>query len=252
MRCAFCQNGDISTDKDNGIPTSPEQLAAMAWLLRMEGCHNINWVGGEPTIHLHTICSALRFLATEEPSIILIRQVLGTKSDFIPLMPLDQKAGQYRGKFNAPILWNSNFFISEKGMNLLYPIVDIWLPDFKFGPGKCAIRLSRTPWYWETITSNLLKLKEWGEELTIRHLVMPEHVDCCTRPILEWLAEHLPGTPVNIMDQYRPDNFCEPHSEKYNPKYRELSRRPYPSEMEKAYQIADSLGLPYKAISELR
>jgi putative pyruvate formate lyase activating enzyme len=45
MRCAFCQNGDISTDKDNGEETDPRTLAAMAWTLRREGCHNINWVG---------------------------------------------------------------------------------------------------------------------------------------------------------------------------------------------------------------
>src|SRR6516165_9459926 len=52
MRCAFCQNGDISTDKDNGEETDPRTLAAMAWTLRREGCHNINWVGGEVVIHL--------------------------------------------------------------------------------------------------------------------------------------------------------------------------------------------------------
>jgi putative pyruvate formate lyase activating enzyme len=44
MRCAFCQNGDISTDKDNGEETDPRTLAAIAWTLRREGCHNINWV----------------------------------------------------------------------------------------------------------------------------------------------------------------------------------------------------------------
>ena len=32
MRCAFCQNGDISTDKDNGEETDPRTLAAMAWM----------------------------------------------------------------------------------------------------------------------------------------------------------------------------------------------------------------------------
>jgi putative pyruvate formate lyase activating enzyme len=37
MRCAFCQNGDISTDKDNGVETDPRTLAAMAWTLRREG-----------------------------------------------------------------------------------------------------------------------------------------------------------------------------------------------------------------------
>jgi putative pyruvate formate lyase activating enzyme len=35
------------TDKDNGEETDPHTLAARTWTLRREGCHNINWVGGE-------------------------------------------------------------------------------------------------------------------------------------------------------------------------------------------------------------
>jgi putative pyruvate formate lyase activating enzyme len=54
-RCAFCQNGDISTDKDNGQEVDARTLAAMAWMLRREDCHNINWVGGEVVIHLHQV-----------------------------------------------------------------------------------------------------------------------------------------------------------------------------------------------------
>ena len=62
MRCAFCQNGDISTDKDNGEEVDARTLAAMAWVLRREGCHNINWVGGEVVIHLHAIVDAIALL----------------------------------------------------------------------------------------------------------------------------------------------------------------------------------------------
>jgi putative pyruvate formate lyase activating enzyme len=62
MRCSFCQNGDISTDKSNGILITPDLLALMIWQLRMEGCHNTNWVGGDPTIHLYTIVQAISVL----------------------------------------------------------------------------------------------------------------------------------------------------------------------------------------------
>src|SRR5262245_29483975 len=65
MRCTFCQNGDISTDKDNGDETDARTLAAMAWTLRREGCHNINWVGGEVVIHLHTIVDAIALLGRD-------------------------------------------------------------------------------------------------------------------------------------------------------------------------------------------
>jgi putative pyruvate formate lyase activating enzyme len=38
----------------------------------------------------------------------------------------------------------------------------------------------------------------------IRHLLMPGHVDCCTRPVLEWLSSHLPEALINLMTGYKP------------------------------------------------
>ncbi len=105
------------------------------------------------------------------------------------------------------MLWNSNSFMSMPAMKILALLVDVWLPDLKFGPGKCAVTFSKTPWYWDTVTGNLKMIYDWGEDFTICHLVMPRHVKCCARPILEWLAETMPDVPVNIMDQYAPDNF---------------------------------------------
>jgi putative pyruvate formate lyase activating enzyme len=82
MRCAFCQNGDISTDKDNGEETDPRTLAAMAWTLRREGCHNINWVGGEVVIHLHAIVDAIALLGRDfTPTQAELRRARRTKAD---------------------------------------------------------------------------------------------------------------------------------------------------------------------------
>jgi putative pyruvate formate lyase activating enzyme len=249
MRCAFCQNGDISTDKDNGIVVSPRTLATMAWLLRMEGCHNVNWVGGEVTIHLHTIVEAISLLADLHPQDQDLRAALPVKSDYFARFRYDPGKATYRGAFNAPMLWNSNFFMSVPTMKILRVLMDVWLPDLKFGPGKCAIALSRTPWYWETVTDNIKMIYEWGEDFTIRHLVMPNHVECCTRPVLEWIAENMPDVPVNVMDQYHPDNFCDPRSAKYNPKYEELSRRPTSQEILRAFAYARELGLQFESLS---
>ena len=110
-----------------------------------------------------------------------------------------------RRLFNSPQLWNSNFFMSKESMLILRSIIDIWLPDFKFGPGKCAFDLSKTPWYWETVTWNLVH--DWNEDFVIRHLIMPNHVECCTKPILDWIAKNMPEIPINIMDQYYSDNY---------------------------------------------
>ena len=195
MRCSFCQNGDISTDKDNGIPITPSALALMAWQLRMEGCHNVNWVGGEPTIHLHTIVEAINLLDSfTNPDPRQLNYIQSVKSDrsYLDSWRLNAEHAFYQGQFNCPQLWNSNFFMSQEALNILRNIMDVWLPDFKFGPGNCALDISRTPWYWETVTKNIKLVHEWGENMVIRHLIMPNHIECCTRPVLEWIAKNMP------------------------------------------------------------
>ncbi|HXF86978.1 MAG TPA: radical SAM protein [Xanthobacteraceae bacterium] len=247
MRCAFCQNGDISTDKDNGEEVDAQVLAAMAWMLRREGCHNINWVGGEVIIHLHEIVAAIALLGRNYvPSRQALARARRCKADGFYIFGDFPEQATYAGAFNAPILWNSNFFITPDAMKILRLLVDVWLPDFKFGPGRCAITLAKTPWYWETVTHNLTLLEQWSEDLTIRHLVMPNHVECCTYPVLEWIAGNLPRAPVNVMAQFRPDNFCDPGNRKYRDKYAEISRRPTTIELEQAWRRARELGLNFE------
>ena len=84
-------------------------------------------------------------------------------------------------------------------MKILRILTDVWLPDFKFGPGRCAMTLAKTPRYWETVTHNIALLDQWGEDFSIRHLVMPNHVECCTYPVLDWIAQRFPAAPVNVM-----------------------------------------------------
>ncbi|MFL6459272.1 MAG: hypothetical protein ACJ71G_20160 [Nitrososphaeraceae archaeon] len=151
--------------------------------------------------------------------------------------------------FNSPQLWNSNFFMSEETMCVLHSLMDAWLPDFKFGPGKCALDLSRTPWYWETITRNLKLIHEWGEDFIIRHLIMPNHVECCTKPVLDWIARNMPEVPINITDQYYPDNLCDPSSSKYRERYSEIARSPTKEEIITSYQYAKELGLNFETLS---
>src|SRR5919197_877511 len=261
MRCSFCQNGDISTDKNNGIPITPNLLALMIWQLRMEGCHNTNWVGGDPTIHLHTIVQAINMLDSfPMPNINLKNQEdLGyierikadnNFSNYFSAWKMNSEYAFYQKQlFNSPQLWNSNFFMSNETMHILRSIMDAWLPDFKFGPGKCALDLSRTPWYWETITRNLKLIHEWREDFVIRHLIMPNHVECCTKPVLEWIARNMPEATINIMDQYYPDNLCDPSSPKYRERYSEIARSPTKEEIVRSYQYAKDLGLNFEALS---
>jgi putative pyruvate formate lyase activating enzyme len=262
MRCSFCQNGDISTDKDNGIPITPNLLALMIWQLRMEGCHNTNWVGGDPTIHLHTIVQAISMLDSfKMPNIDKKKEgdlnyIEAIKTDnrnynnYFSTWKMNSEYAFYQKRlFNSPQLWNSNFFMSKETMCILRSLMDAWLPDFKFGPGKCALHLSRTPWYWDTVTNNLRLIYEWGEDFVIRHLIMPNHVECCTKPVLEWIARNMPEVPINIMDQYHPDNLCDPISPKYREHYSEIARSPSEEEIIRSYQYAKDLGLNFETLS---
>jgi len=241
-----CQNSDISHDKDNGVVFSPQRLAWAMWQLRMEGCHNINLVGGEPTIHLHTIVQAidmLRFFKEADA------EAWSVKADAYVPYRLDVRNASYGGEFNTPILWNSNMYMSLESMKILRELVDIWLPDFKFGNNKCAIRLSRTPWYFETVSENHRLIYSWGEDIIIRHLIMPGHLECCTKPVLKWIAENMPETPVNIMDQYHPDAYCNPDDPRFDRRYADMARYPARDEILEAYRYAERLGLNFEEIT---
>ena len=52
---------------------------------------------------------------------------------------------------------------------------------------------------------NHLEAKKHGE-LIIRILVLPNHLECCAKPIVDWIAKNLGSeTRVNLMFQYRPE-----------------------------------------------
>jgi putative pyruvate formate lyase activating enzyme len=210
FKCAFCQNHDISqVEARSGEKLTPQELATIQAYLRRRGARNINHVGGEPTPHLPFILDSLRYLDV-----------------------------------NVPQLWNSNMYMSLDSMSLLEDIIDIWLPDLKYGNNNCAWRLSKVRNYWEIATRNIKRAHEAGD-IIIRHLVMPNHIECCTRPVLEWIAKNAPRALVNIMDQYRPEHLVA----RYPKMYPDIARRPTQSEMREAYRIAKELGIVFEPIS---
>ncbi len=199
--CIFCQNWTIARQREKGTPVTGKELAEMAKKRRvLEKSRNINLVGGEPTPNLHTILDML--------------------------IHLDE---------NVPVVWNSNMYMSAETMRLLNGVVDVYLADFKYGNDECAWRLSKVKNYFEVVARNHLRGKEHAE-LLIRHLVLPNHVECCTKPVVEWIAERL-GNDVrlNIMAQYRPEfeAYKEP----------EIMRGVSSSEMQRASEIAKENGL---------
>jgi len=89
-------------------------------------------------IHLHNIVEAVHIMSRFNAS---MRHTMQGKSND----GVSYSHAYYAGEFNVPQLWNSNFFISKEAMNILRCIIDVWLPDLKFGSDRCALLLARTP-----------------------------------------------------------------------------------------------------------
>ncbi|MEB3845379.1 MAG: radical SAM protein [Desulfurococcales archaeon] len=210
--CVYCQNYDISqVYPRGGRRVGEEELAYIQDALARHGARNINHVGGDPTPSMHTIIGSLRYVRS-----------------------------------NIPQLWNSNMYLSSEAMEILSHLVDIWLPDFKYGNDRCAFKLSAVPHYWKVVTRNLKHAAAHGD-MIIRHLVLPGHLDCCTRPVLEFIAEELPRDRilVNIMDQYTPMHLVARHPYRW----REIARRPSREEIVEARRLATELGLLWEPVS---
>ncbi|UCF08908.1 MAG: radical SAM protein, partial [Thermoplasmata archaeon] len=152
FNCAFCQNWDISQNPKSGDIKSPGRVAEIIER-RADSARNVNWVGGDPTSNLPFILEALT-----ECSV------------------------------NIPQVWNSNMYLTEESMSLLDGVIDLYLTDFKYGNSRCAKRLSNVKDYWDIITRNHAIARAQCE-MIIRHLVLPGHFECCSKPA------HPPGSP---------------------------------------------------------
>ncbi|MGQ4832956.1 MAG: radical SAM protein [Candidatus Asgardarchaeia archaeon] len=209
FKCAFCQNYDISQFPENGVVVSARELASLANNLKDKGARNINYVGGDPIPNIHVILESMKY--------------------------------QNR---NVAQLWNSNLYHTVDSLDLLLDVIDIWLPDFKYGNNECGKRISKVYNYFDVVSRNHKIIYDYGGEIIIRHLVLPNHLECCTFPILEWISKNIPNVLVNIMDQYRP-MWEVPGNEKY----KDINRRPSSEEMKQAYEYADKLGIVWEPVS---
>ena len=213
LRCVFCQNWEIS-HLGRGAETSIEELADMMLALQSKGCHNINVV--TPTHYSPHILKAL-----------------------------DVAAGQ---GLRLPIVYNTSGWERLEILALLDGVIDIYLPDLKYGDGEMAATYSAgAATYPAVAKAAILEMhRQVGvahpadggliqRGLMIRHLVMPNEVSG-SEPIMAWIAEHLPkDTYVNIMAQYSPAHQA------YD--YPEISRRINREEYEQVVEQAEALGL---------
>ncbi len=199
--CQYCQNWKISQKSSGYREIHPRMLSDI--IRKREGdSRNVNWVGGEPTPHTLSILETLRISDT-----------------------------------GLPQIWNSNFYMGRTTMAMLDGIIDMYLSDFKYGNNTCAKTFSKIDDYFEIVARNHLLAVEQAE-LTVRHLVLPDHVECCTKPVLKWISDNIrTNCMVNVMDQYHPSYKSK--------EYLNLKRGVDKKEIHEALNYAETLNLFY-------
>lgn len=168
FRCKFCIQAPHCFDPALGELVEAPSFAAVLEEAVRQGARSIMLLGGEPSLHIHTILD----VAAEAG------------------MPL-------------PLVLKSNMYMTPPMLDLLEGVITLYLADFKFGNDGCAQRLAGMERYVEVVTRNMM-LARSQSDLMVRHLLMPGHVDCCFVPVARWVAEHMPEARFHLMTGYVP------------------------------------------------
>lgn len=212
LRCLFCQNYPIS-HLGNGNQISPSQLSQMMLSLQKRGCHNINLV--TPTHFTPQVLSGL-FLAIKKG-------------------------------LNIPLVYNCGGYERVETLRLLEGIVDIYMPDMKYGEEEKSKKFSSASDYFEVAKKAIKEMyRQVGDlelngkgiaqrGLLVRHLILPNR-GAGTRKVFSFLREEISArTYLSIMSQYFPAYKAQ--------EFRELNRKVTREEYEEALHIASELGL---------
>lgn len=212
LHCRFCQNCEISQNGE-GDEVSVSDLAEMMLHLQKGGCHNINLVS--PSHFVPQFLEAL-----------LVAKGMGLE---------------------IPIVYNTGGYDSLETLDILDGVVDIYMPDIKFGDDETGRKYSNAPGYFTVAKQAVKKMHGQVGDLVIdqrgiavrgllvRHLVLPENL-AHTEKVMEFLAGEISvNTYVNVMAQYYPVHKAFD--------YPELNRRITGKEYREAIKAAKQAGL---------
>ncbi|KAA5607005.1 radical SAM protein [Roseospira marina] len=181
MRCAYCENADVSM-QGAGEAMDAQALAEAMLSLQAQGCHNINLVGPS-----HVVPQILEAL------------VIATG----------------RG-LTLPLVFNSGGYDRAETVGLLDGVVDIYTPDIKYGDDMAARRYSKVRDY---VAVNREALAEMVRQVgplrcgadglayrgvLIRHLLLPRDIGNVTRALDAVRDLAGAGMTVSLLDTYHP------------------------------------------------
>ena len=188
LKCIYCQNYQIS-HQASGERLESEGLAGIMMMLQEKGCHNIEPV--TPTPQLPQIMEAL----------LMARR---------------------RG-LHLPLVYNCSGYENPEVLKLVDGMVDIYLPDFKYGLEDDAIVLSGARDYPQHALESIKEMvRQVGDALEmedgiakkgllIRHLVLPGHIENSLE-VFRLIKKHISvSVPLSIMSQYTPMPSVKDH-----------------------------------------
>jgi putative pyruvate formate lyase activating enzyme len=227
LRCRFCQNLQISrwrtADGIDDVETvSIERLSEIFFELKSLGASNVNFVS--PTPYVPQIRDA----------------VIRAKNH----------------GFNLPFVYNTHGYDSPETVDSLAGLIDIYLPDMKYGDDESGVQFSGVPGLYsrskECIKkmydqAGLLKLDANGlayKGVAVRHLVIPGHVESSLQ-VLDFLETVDRRIHISLMSQYHP---CEGN---FDLEYPELNRTLRGDEYKRVVEYAENLGFKNLMIQEM-
>ena len=208
LRCAFCQNYEVSR-AERGKAITPQELADIFKALESMGAENVSLV--TPS---HLIAYLLPAFEIYKPKI--------------------------------PVVYNSSGYEKIDTLKRIDPFIDVYLPDMKFYSPALSKRYLGKENYFDVASeavefmanSKPLKMTDDGKMLSgciVRHLVMPL-CTADTKAILKWFKRSLPSdTYLSLMSQYTPFGKIDGMPE--------LSRPITAREYNAALDTADELGI---------
>jgi putative pyruvate formate lyase activating enzyme len=212
LRCVYCQNADIS-QASVGRPLDAKELAAIMLDLQKRGCHNINLV---------------------------------SPSHIIPQILAGVLAAAQQG-LRIPLVYNTGGYDSIAMLELLDGVVDIYMPDMKYGDEEAGRKYSLVPDYPAVNQQAVLAMHQQVGDLQlnaegiatrgllVRHLVLPNDI-ASSEKVLKFLAKKVSKEVyLNIMAQYHPAYRAG--------QYPELNQPLHAEDYLRVVQLAHELGL---------
>ena len=134
------------------------------------------WIGGEPSLELPFVVETSWKL-----------------KDFLPDCP--------------PVYLNTNGYFNPDLFDCMDGAIDGFVFDLKTC-ADCALNLCSASDYWNIVTNNIsTALSQFdAQKIIIRHLVVPGHVECCTKAVIDWCRRNAPQATFNLMTTYRSFN----------------------------------------------